>query len=297
VTLPATTNAGTITLVIIDCHTHIFPPEIRDDRDAYVSRDPTFAEMYADPKSKIATAEDLLGSMDEAGVDVSVASGFAWQRHDDVVRHNDYLLESAAKSNARLVPFCTVNLAHDSASDEIARCAAAGARGIGELRPENQGWELNGGAGNLLATLTQQHNLVLLFHVTEPGGHEYPGKHGLQLGAFYRFQMDHQDITIIGGHLGGGLPLHAPPAQAASIVSHVAFDTAAQPYLYDDNIFAQLAAGPFRQRIVMGSDYPLISQKRQIEVIRRSLPESDADLVLGANATQILGIHVGPTTG
>ena len=65
--------------MIIDFHTHIFPPEVRDNREEYVRRDPTFAEMYADPKAKIATAEDLLASMDEAGVDVSVALGFAWR--------------------------------------------------------------------------------------------------------------------------------------------------------------------------------------------------------------------------
>ena len=91
--------------MIIDFHTHIFPPDVRDKRDEYVARDPTFAEMYANPKAKIATAEDLLASMDEAGVDVSVALGFAWREHELCVRHNDYLLEAAAKSGGRIVPF------------------------------------------------------------------------------------------------------------------------------------------------------------------------------------------------
>ena len=72
----------TIARVIIDFHTHIFPPDVREQRDEYVAREPTFAEMYADPKAKIATAEDLLASMDEAGVDVSVALGFAWREHE-----------------------------------------------------------------------------------------------------------------------------------------------------------------------------------------------------------------------
>jgi predicted TIM-barrel fold metal-dependent hydrolase len=123
--------------VIIDIHAHIFPPDVRDRREEYAGRDPTFAEMYASPRAKIATAEDLLASMDEAGVDVSVALGFAWREHDLCVQHNEYILETA-KSEGRIVPFCTINMAADKAIEEVERCAKAGAKGLGELRPESQ---------------------------------------------------------------------------------------------------------------------------------------------------------------
>jgi predicted TIM-barrel fold metal-dependent hydrolase len=119
--------------VIIDVHTHIFPPDVRDKRDEHLQRDPTFAEMYTSPKAKIATAEDLLASMDEAGVDVSVALGFAWRDHELCVRHNDYLLEAAANSSGRIIPFATVNMAagKSEVTNEVVRCVAAGARGLG----------------------------------------------------------------------------------------------------------------------------------------------------------------------
>ena len=109
-TCRATESPAIIPLVIIDFHTHIFPPHVRERRDDYVQRDDTFAEMYGSPTAKIATAEELLRSMDEAEVEVSVALGFAWRDHQDCVRHNDYLLEAARKSGGRIVPFCTVNL-------------------------------------------------------------------------------------------------------------------------------------------------------------------------------------------
>jgi hypothetical protein len=83
--------------VIIDFHTHIFPPDVRDRRDDYVRHDPTFAEMYDNPKAQIATAEELLAGMDEAGVDLSIALGFAWQDHHNIVRHNDYLSSIAPR--------------------------------------------------------------------------------------------------------------------------------------------------------------------------------------------------------
>jgi hypothetical protein len=42
--------------------------------------------------------------MDESGVDASMAVGFAWRDHDDIVRHNDYILD-AAKASGRTSSF------------------------------------------------------------------------------------------------------------------------------------------------------------------------------------------------
>src|SRR3990172_648105 len=97
-------------VVIIDFHTHVFPPQVGENRPEYVRRDPTFAEMYGRVRAKIATAEDLLHSMDGAGGDRGVARGSAGRAPDDCVRHNDYLLGAAEKSGGRIVPFCAVNM-------------------------------------------------------------------------------------------------------------------------------------------------------------------------------------------
>ncbi len=276
--------------MIIDVHTHIFPPGVRDGREDYLRRDSTFAEMYANPRAKIATAEDLLASMDAAGVDVSVALGFAWRDQDLCVRHNDYLLESAARSGGRIVPFCTVNPAAPNAAEELTRCAAAGARGLGELRPDSQGWDPNGGPGERLAAAATEHGLLLLFHVSEPAGHSYPGKEGGKLGDFFRFARSHAGLTVIGAHLAGGLPLYVPASNVRDVFSHVYLDTAAQPLLYDRAALAQVAGITGPGRILLGSDYPLISQKRQIQELRSgAFSADDLQLMLGANAQRLLG--------
>ncbi len=276
--------------MIIDFHTHIFPPEVRDGREGYLRRDPTFAEMYANPRAKIATAEDLLASMDAAGVDVSVALGFAWRDQDLCVRHNDYLLESAARSGGRIVPFCTVNPAAQDAVEELTRCGAAGARGLGELRPDSQGWDPNGEPGERLAAAAAEHGLLLLFHVSEPAGRGYPGKAGGKLGDFYRFVRSHAGLTVIGAHLAGGLPLYVPEPNVGDVFSHVYLDTAAQPLLYDRAALERVARITGPANILLGSDYPLISQKRQIRELRSgAFSADDLQLVLGANARRLLG--------
>ncbi len=281
--------------MIIDFHTHIFPPTVRDQRDTYLQRDPTFAEMYGSPKAEIATSEDLLRSMDEAGVDISVALGFAWREHDLCVQHNDYLLEAAVRSNGRIIPFCTVNPSvAERASDEIARCAQAGAKGLGELRPESQVWELNSEPGERLAALAAGHNLVVLFHVTEPGGHEYPGKAGLQLGAFYRFATEHPDLRLVGAHLAGGLPFSSSTANLSRVFSHTYVDIAARRFLYEDAVYSRLIDAIGYERILFGSDYPLVSQTAQIEEARTLVPDAESQaLILGLNAQRLLGLGYG----
>ena len=268
--------------MIIDFHTHIFGPDVRDRRDDYARRDPTFAKMYSDPKAKIATADDLLTSMDAAGVDVCVALGFAWRDDDDVSRHNDYLLESAARSNGAIIPFTTVNMASAAAEAEIARCAAANSRGLGELRPDSQGWSLNGGDGQRLAAAAREHGLVLLLHVTEQGGREYPGKRGCSLAAFREFSRRHADLAIVGAHLGGDV------YRAGS--SSVYVDTAAQPFIYrGSEAGAALAAVP-ADRLLFGSDYPLISQERALDELRAAVTSDErVSRAVQSNAEALLG--------
>ncbi|MBF6591086.1 MAG: amidohydrolase, partial [Ktedonobacterales bacterium] len=49
--------------MIIDFHTHIFPPEIIAQRAAFVERDPWFGELYRDPRAKMASADHLAAAM------------------------------------------------------------------------------------------------------------------------------------------------------------------------------------------------------------------------------------------
>ncbi|MFQ6019768.1 MAG: amidohydrolase family protein, partial [Dehalococcoidia bacterium] len=208
--------------------------------------------------------------------------------HDLCRRHNDYLLEAAAKSGGRLMPFCIVNpLAGERAVQEVARSAASGARGLGELRPANQGYDLaRSKAGRLLAELAAEHKLILLFHVTEPGGHDYPGKQGLPLSSFRRFVTANPSIRVVGAHLGGGLPLHARNP-GALLNTHV--DTAALPFLYDASVLPG-AAEAMGGRLLLGSDFPLIAQERQIDLIRSAVNADTAAEILGGAASRLLGL-------
>ena len=43
------------------------------------------------------------------------------------------------------------------------------------------------------------------------------------------------------------------------------------------------------ERVLLGSDYPLISQRRQVDEVRSAVPDIDAQrLILGENAQRLL---------
>lgn len=280
--------------MILDCHTHIFPLEVIEHRDRYLAADPTFAELYASPKARLATADDLLAGMDEAGVDVSVALGFAWSDAETVRRHNDCLLDAAHRSAGRLVPFCTLPLA-DAWPDveaEARRCVQAGGRGFGELRPDNLRFDLTGSDGARLGRLAAELGVVLLFHVSEPVGHLYPGKQGLRLDAFYHFVLQHPDVKVIGAHWGGGLPFYALMPEIKLALRNARFDTAGTSLLYTPDVYrlAVETLGP--ESVLFGSDFPLLSQARsKARIEAADLSPDTRDLILGGNARRFLDLE------
>jgi predicted TIM-barrel fold metal-dependent hydrolase len=279
--------------VIVDMHTHVFPPRLIERRERPMAADATFGELYGDPRAKLATADELLHSMDAAEVDVSVVLGFAWRDLATCRAHNDYLLEAAAASGGRIIAFCTLPLGEgaETVAAEARRCLRAGARGFGELRPENQGAALDGGVGEVLAAVAAENAAVLLFHVSEPVGHAYPGKGGFALSAFVDFVQRYPAVKTVGAHWGGGLPFYALMPEVGGALANCHVDTAASSLLYDAGIYAHGTALLGSEHVLFGSDFPLLSQKRCRERIEASgLDAGTKAAVLGENARKLLGL-------
>ena len=95
--------------MIIDGHTHIFPEEIRKNREKFLSREPNFTLLYNNKKSQLIGAEQLIEKMDETGVDTSVVFGFPFENSLYCRKCNDYILEAMQKFSGRIIGFCCVN--------------------------------------------------------------------------------------------------------------------------------------------------------------------------------------------
>jgi predicted TIM-barrel fold metal-dependent hydrolase len=282
--------------MIIDFHVHVFPAGVQADRSSYLAVDPLFRALYSSPKSRIATADDLLRSMDAAGVDVSVMQGFGWTDPDRCRRHNDDLLAAAARHSDRLRAYCTLQPADDpgAAAVEVARCLRADAAGFGELRPDGQGylgrWDVLAGVCHAAAAS----GAPLLVHATEPVGHSYPGKDALTPAPLLSLVQAYPGCRFVLAHLGGGLPLYAAMPEVRASLRNVWVDTAAWPLLYGPEVFPALIAAFGAERILFGSDYPLQAQSASVERFRAlELDAAVIDGVLGGNAALLLGSGYG----
>jgi predicted TIM-barrel fold metal-dependent hydrolase len=277
--------------VIVDFHTHIFPSWLRERRDEYVRSDPCFALLYSQPKARIATAEELIASMDEAGIDLSVVLNTGWVSHELCVRTNDYILDSVARYPRRLVGFCAIQpRAGEAATAELERCAKAGAKGVGELRSDVQGFDLTDKeAMGPVVDAMLRHDLVFLTHSSEPVGHEYSGKGSITPDILYSFITTFPNLRVVCAHWGGGLPFYALMPEVAKSLANVFFDTAATVFLYKPEIFEQVSHIIGSDKILLGTDYPLMNQNRVIAQVQSArLTEADKVKILGANAQKLL---------
>jgi len=279
--------------MIIDFHTHVFSPQVKKNRGGYIDSDPCFAILYSDKDAELATADDLIAGMDEDGVDVSVILNIGWATHDMCVESNDYILESVARYPKRLIGFCAVQpLSIEAAVNEIERCAKGGAKGIGELRPDVQ--MLDPDEGEIIDPLVEavrKHKLITLFHASEPVGHQYPGKGAVTPDVLYPLIQRFAGLPVVCAHWGGGLPFYALMPEVKKAMADVYFDTAASPYLYSPQIYDQVAQLAGGDRILFGSDYPLIKPSRYIkEMDSAELSQETREMILSGNARRLLGM-------
>jgi predicted TIM-barrel fold metal-dependent hydrolase len=279
--------------MIIDFHTHVLPPRIKKDRSFYVRTDQAFAQIYSSEKAKIATAENLINSMDRDGVDISVIVNYSWTTHDLCVETNDYILESVARYPQRLFGFCAISsYVDDTSLAEIERCASAGAKGIGELRPDT--WSPDFTDKALIkpfVDLLSKHNLIVLTHASEPVGHIYDGKGAATPGLLYKFIANLQDLPVICAHWGGGLPFYMLMPEVQKALENVYFDTAASPLLYRPEIYRHVSQLIGADRIIFGSDYPVLPASRLLEEIDAiGLSGEDRTEILSGNARRLLNI-------
>jgi predicted TIM-barrel fold metal-dependent hydrolase len=279
--------------MIIDFHTHVFSPQIKKNRGKYIEADPSFAILYSDKNSKLTTTEELIASMDREEVSQSVILNIGWTTHELCIETNDYIMDSIARYPNRLIGFGAVQpQSMEATIAEIERCVEGGIRGIGELRPDMQFLDL--GDKTVMSPFIEalrKHNLILLTHASEPIGHEYPGKGNLTPDVLYHLITSFPDLTIVCAHWGGGLPFYALMPEVKNAMSRVFFDTAASPFLYNPQVYNQVIQLVGAEKILFGSDWPLLTPGRLLkEIDSLGLSEDTKSLILSGNAHRLLNI-------
>ena len=279
--------------MIIDSHTKIYPPHFNSIREDLLKTDATFSSLFSVSNARLVTGSDLLISMNRHQIDMSIVAGIGWTNLEVAKQANNYLLEEARQNPTRFLPLCSVNPSWGIESiNELERCARLGARGIGELHPDTQNFDITDQKimGPFMQT-ARDLKLPILIHSSEPVGHTYSGKGATSPKKLMAFIDGFPDNVIICAHWGGGLPFYSLMPEISRSLSNVYFDSAASPLLYDANVFDIATSLVGAGKILFASDYPVVSPKKVLTQIEKSeLNSEQSKLILEGNAKKLFRI-------
>ena len=141
-----------------------------------------------------------------------------------------------------------------------------GFSGIGECHPMAQGFTMRDPTWLACMEFASEKGWPVNFHVTEPVGHDYPGRIPTPLEDFLWLARQFPELKIILAHAGGLLPFFELNPRLKPELANVYYDLAACPLLYESSLYRLLLDTVGHEKIIWGSDYPLrvFPQKQKI---------------------------------
>ena len=276
----------------IDTHVHITPPDIINNWEKYAESEPYFSLISHSKVNKFAKAEEVIASMESDNITRSVVFGFAFRDMGLCRFVNDYVIESINKFPDKLTGFAVVSPCNKESVKEIERCYKAGLKGIGELFPEGQGFSLDiKKETDAVTSICKELDIPVMLHANEPVGHLYPGKTNVTLKQLETFIVNNPELKIILAHFGGGLFFYETMNEVKESFINVFYDTAISPFLYNSKIYNVIKTLALCDKILFGSDFPILKPSRYFSDIENSgLSEDEKQLIYAENAKRLLGL-------
>ncbi len=272
----------------IDVHVHLTPPDIIADCKSIMEKEPYFKLLSESPQNKFVTSDMLVSHMNEVGITHSVVFGFSFNDTGLCKYVNDYVIEEV-KKYPNLIGFAAVNPKDKGVTYEIERCYNEGLRGIGELFPQGQSIDLSSLHHTKdMADCCQKYNMPILIHTNEPIGHNYIGKTQTPLTEIASFINNFKDQPIILAHFGGGIFIYELMKEVKESFKNVYYDTAASLFLYDKSIYNTIKTIGILDKVLFGSDFPLVSPSRYDKLIKTSgLSEEEINQIYSLNVKRL----------
>ena len=285
-------------LVAIDVHTHA---EISEDGHVSLPDDlmQASAKYFKSSEGRTPTLDQIAERYRAAHmaavvftVDAEHQTGHAPVPNDDVAR-------AAQRHSDVLIPFGSIDPHRGAAGVDEARrlVTEMGMRGF-KFHPTLQGFSPDDPMAYPLYEAIQELGVPALFHSGQTGiGAGMPGGNGLRLRHSNPMLLDDvaadfPDLTIILAH-----PSFPWQDEALSVATHKAnvfIDLSGWSPKYFPPLLVQYANTILKDKVLFGSDYPLITPERWISDLD-TLPIRDEvrPLILKENAIRVLGLRGG----
>ncbi|MDG0964108.1 MAG: amidohydrolase family protein [Opitutales bacterium] len=248
---------------MIDAHTHRYPPEVflNPQKFAHSQGENHWLTLISPTNGNSlqgwSSREKMIADMDRASVQKAVLLGWYWENPDTCILQNDWHAEWIKEDPERFYAFATIHPSIQNPVDELKKRQEQGFVGIGEIHLGVQGFSMQDPAWIDCIKFASELGWPINFHVTEPIGHEHPGRIPTPLEDFLWLAREFPELKIILAHAGGLFPFYELNPKVRIDLKNVYYDLAACPLLYDSSIYRKLIDTVGHKKIIWGSDYPL----------------------------------------
>ena len=243
--------------------------------------------------------EEMIQHMKQANVDKSVLLGWYWENPDTCVLQNDWCANWIKENANKFFGFVSIHPHMQNPVEELKKRSDQGFSGIGECHPWAQ--DSSPRSENWIKCMEFANNLgwPVTYHVTEPVGHEYPGRINTPFEDLLWLVRKFPELKIILAHAGGLFPFYELNPKIRHELKNVFYDLAACPLLYEPSIYRKLIEVVNHEKILWGTDYPLrIFPKSQKEPdfssfkdfirSKAKLNDSEQNAIFGYNFLSLL---------
>ncbi|MBP3730104.1 MAG: amidohydrolase family protein [Mailhella sp.] len=249
--------------MFVDCHTHVFPPSIAAKACRRLTR------HYGLAVHCEGTPEDLLRRAAAAGIDHCVALCAATSA--DQVRPCNVYAGDLESAYPQITAFGTIHPDCMDWKDHLDSLRKMGIRGI-KLHPDFQHFRLDD--PRLLPIFEEaRHDFIFLIHI----GDSLPPEENPSCPYKMAAVLDSiPGLKVIAAHLGGYR--HWQYSLEALAGRDVWMDTSScMQEISDEHLKAILAKHP-RDRLLFGTDYPIMDPRDEIQLLQQRTGFTDAEL-------------------
>lgn len=259
---------------IIDCHTHAWPSKVSAKAREHLET--IFrVKMVGDP-----TPETLISFMDRNGIRRSALAAVA-TRPEQVPSINDWVMSVRGQ---RIIVLASMHPAYADWQKEVARLRGR-VDGF-KLQPEFQNFYVDDEAVYPMYEAIQAADLPILFHC----GEELSGTMLIRSSPdrLIKVRRHFPKLKIIAGHFGGfGL---WPDVEKFLLGQDIYMDTSYFFGFLPEEKVKQLLLGHRSDRLLFGTDFPLVDQKKDIDALGRlDIPEDLKERIFFKNAEVLFG--------